>query len=265
MELANGRIITAREATIKTATVAVKALTISGKQVTLSVFRQLIKEPLIDGQTGLLAGVPWGIVNYFWGPCTNNHLHVVWQKGEELRRACVYDRPPGENRWNRQDMTRSRYDTAAKDAETALGVWAAYTVLDGKLPNFGSVTDGGRVVVATTLGNGREVTTTVPKAVYRLAMWPKSAPKREEKYDYDRRGYVPTESEDAWRERVESARREAVVEVEAFVEAQGRWEQSAALLAREFLDFLAEQRRFRRSWEESYETVAALDQLFIAV
>jgi hypothetical protein len=86
------RRITTHEASIKTATVEVKALTISGKQVTLSVFRQLPDEDLIDPETGQLTGEPWGRVNYFWGNCTAAaHLHVVWQKGDELRRACVFE------------------------------------------------------------------------------------------------------------------------------------------------------------------------------
>jgi len=84
------RAITTKEATIRTATVALKTLAISGKQVTLSVFRQLIDEDLIDPYTGKLNGVPWGTVNYFWGDCEPDHLHVVWQKGSELRRACTY-------------------------------------------------------------------------------------------------------------------------------------------------------------------------------
>jgi hypothetical protein len=50
----NGRRITTKEATIKTATVEIKALTINGKQVTQSVFRQLLNEPLLDPQTGEL-------------------------------------------------------------------------------------------------------------------------------------------------------------------------------------------------------------------
>ena len=89
------RTITAKEATIKTAVVEVKALTITGRQVTLSVFRQLKDEPLLDEDTGDLRGVPWGTVNYFWGGCAKaaEHLHVVWQKGDQLRRACVWPRP----------------------------------------------------------------------------------------------------------------------------------------------------------------------------
>lgn len=95
----NGRHITTREATVRTATVSVKVLTLDKRQVTLSVFRQLINEDLMywneDGSMSF-AGVPWGTVNYFWPGCgiedwmsRDPHLHVVWQKGDELRRACV--------------------------------------------------------------------------------------------------------------------------------------------------------------------------------
>jgi hypothetical protein len=82
--------ISVRDAKVKTVAVEVKALTISGKQVTLAVFRQLLKEPLIDLETAELNGIPWGKVNYFWADDPATHLHIVWQKGEELRRDCVY-------------------------------------------------------------------------------------------------------------------------------------------------------------------------------
>lgn len=86
-----------RDAQVKTASVEVKSLTISGKQVTLAVFRQLEEEPLI-GELGEFLGLPWGRVNYHPDKCGSNrdggdgHIHVVWQKGEELRRA--YVKPP---------------------------------------------------------------------------------------------------------------------------------------------------------------------------
>jgi hypothetical protein len=83
-------LISTREATIKTVGVAIRSLTVSSKQVTMGLFRQLELEPLVDAATGALNGVPWGRVNYFWGDCRNDHLHVVWQKGEELRRACCW-------------------------------------------------------------------------------------------------------------------------------------------------------------------------------
>jgi hypothetical protein len=86
------RVIESHEATVKTMTVAIKAMTIGKRQVTLSVFRQLLMEQVIDPATGQFRGVPWGKVNYRWGYCDQkgqDHLHVVWQKGDELRRACV--------------------------------------------------------------------------------------------------------------------------------------------------------------------------------
>lgn len=79
--------LTVHNAEIHTATVEIKTLTVSGKQVTLAVFRQLQKEPLM-GQGGALRGVPWGYVNYH-PQCVEvdryPHWHVVWQKGAELR------------------------------------------------------------------------------------------------------------------------------------------------------------------------------------
>jgi hypothetical protein len=81
----------AHEATITTARVEIKTLTIGGKQVTLAVFRQLPEEDWLDAN-GHPKGWAWGTVNYhpdsgcklWWG-----HLHVVWQKGGELRRCLL--------------------------------------------------------------------------------------------------------------------------------------------------------------------------------
>lgn len=82
------KVITIKEANISTLSVELKAIHINAKQMTLSVFRQIQEEDLIDDQFHLL-GVPWGNVNYFWdkSPQLNSTvLHVVWQKGKELRR-----------------------------------------------------------------------------------------------------------------------------------------------------------------------------------
>lgn len=82
--------LTTQDATITTAAVEVKALTISGRQVTQSVFRQLLEEPLI-AEDGTLNGQPWGMVNYHPDRCGDRdpHWHVVWQKDDELRRSHV--------------------------------------------------------------------------------------------------------------------------------------------------------------------------------
>lgn len=87
--------LTTQNATITTATVEVKTLTISGKQVTLAVFRQLREEPVISSD-GTLNGEPWGVVNYHPDKCGDDygHCHVVWQSGGELLRSRV-DTPAG--------------------------------------------------------------------------------------------------------------------------------------------------------------------------
>jgi hypothetical protein len=86
----------AAEAKIKTSAVAVKVVRIGKRQMTQAVFRQLYREPIIGSADGgdecHLRGVPWGLVNYHNvcnGGSYKGHLHVVWQKDSELRRACV--------------------------------------------------------------------------------------------------------------------------------------------------------------------------------
>ncbi|WP_181383959.1 hypothetical protein [Streptomyces sp. NWU339] len=89
-----GKHLTTQNALITTASVEVKTLTISGKQVTLAVFRQLREEPLIS-EDGSLNGDPWGVVNYHPEKCGNAvaHWHVVWQRGTEIFRAAVIQTP----------------------------------------------------------------------------------------------------------------------------------------------------------------------------
>jgi hypothetical protein len=87
--------LTVHNATINTAAVEVKTLTISGKQVTLAVFRQLREEQLI-AQDGTFNGTPWGWVNYHPDKCDGDkieHLHVVWQRGTDLLRSRVNVKP----------------------------------------------------------------------------------------------------------------------------------------------------------------------------
>ncbi len=85
--------LTVHNAEVRTATVEIRTLTITGKQITLAVFRQLWNENLILND-GTLAGRPWGIVNYHPDKCADQpgHLHVVWQSGTDIRRATHY--PP---------------------------------------------------------------------------------------------------------------------------------------------------------------------------
>ena len=117
--------LSVHEAQINTATVEVKTLTISGKQVTLAVFRQLQEESLIDDD-GRFRGLPWGTVNYHPDGCkdSTNHRHVVWQDGNELRRAYVRSQLPARE-------IRSWWGPAEADA------WLDVVASMGWVPNGG--------------------------------------------------------------------------------------------------------------------------------
>lgn len=84
------RILTPQTAELNTATVQINTLTVSGKQVTLAVFRQLTEARLIN-EDGAFTGTPWGTVNYHPDRCADHkaHWHVVFQVGDELRRDRV--------------------------------------------------------------------------------------------------------------------------------------------------------------------------------
>lgn len=88
--------LTVHNATLQTASVEIQTLTISGKQVTLAVFRQLRETELIDERTGELNGAPWGYVNYHPDKCGDSswqHIHVIWQSGTELLRSAIRVKP----------------------------------------------------------------------------------------------------------------------------------------------------------------------------
>ena len=85
--------LTTENAQIVTVSVEIQALTVSGKQVTLAVFRQLQEEDVINWDTLEVKGKVWGRVNYHTDNCKDEvkHLHLVWQTGLELRRAEIYE------------------------------------------------------------------------------------------------------------------------------------------------------------------------------
>ena len=137
--------LTVHNVHISTATVEIKKFTVDSKQVTLAVFRQLIEEPLV-ADDGTLNGVPWGTVNYHPGKQCRavphegeqrdydytgyEHLHVVWQKGSELRRTTV-----------RTDITWERHHGPALDLfySTCVAAWLC-DMLDDRW--FGGREDG---------------------------------------------------------------------------------------------------------------------------
>jgi hypothetical protein len=86
-------ILTVQNALVRSAAVEIRSLTVSGRQVTQAVFRQVPVQEILQVD-GSLAGPVWGWVNYWkeqerWG---REPLHVLWQDGIELRR-CIVRRP----------------------------------------------------------------------------------------------------------------------------------------------------------------------------
>jgi hypothetical protein len=79
----------AKSAEIATAIVEIKALTVSGRQVTLAMYRQ-IPERTIFNIDGSLNGTPWGRVNVHDKSCKgDNHLHILWETKGVLFKAAV--------------------------------------------------------------------------------------------------------------------------------------------------------------------------------
>jgi len=74
---------------IETLSVAIRCMRVGRKQMTQSIFRQLPRETLVNGE-GACLGTPWGFVNYFWDcGVDEEHLHAVWQHGTRLCRDCL--------------------------------------------------------------------------------------------------------------------------------------------------------------------------------
>lgn len=110
--------LTVHNATIATAAVEIKTLTISGKQVTLAVFRQLREEALI-AEDGTLNGIPWGYVNYHPDKCADHrpHRHYVWQGGDELLRSNIVRVPQFDFAYGREGASQS---FSVEDADLVL-------------------------------------------------------------------------------------------------------------------------------------------------
>ena len=103
--------LSVQNAEINTASVTINTLEISGKQVTLAVFRQLREHyPLTWEPEGYMShateidwcGKPWGWVNYLCEPGCRN---VVWQMGSSLYRGVLS--PPGS--WLKTEGAQAAY------------------------------------------------------------------------------------------------------------------------------------------------------------
>jgi hypothetical protein len=132
----DNRLIKRSQPHIETLQANVTVMRVGTKQVTQSVFRQLTEESVIDDETCDLKGVPWGTVNYHWGNCVYNgnplHPHVVWQKGDELRRCCLAMTWPGRGKHEHiRDSCSDRLHTIARMVVLACVISGKYTPVEG--------------------------------------------------------------------------------------------------------------------------------------
>lgn len=85
--MATAKLINIEDAKLQTLSVEIKAMTVNGKQMTLSTFRQLPERNIFAVDYKLDGGVPWGLVRYHWGDQSRSGFHVVWQLDSVLFRA----------------------------------------------------------------------------------------------------------------------------------------------------------------------------------
>jgi hypothetical protein len=260
-----GRRIMTHEAQVKTAVVEIRALTINGRQVTQSLFWQLENEDLIDWQTAQLRGVPWGRVNYYRAPRKDDHLHVVWQKGTELRRACVYapDKNvayPGEG-FLRGD---SPPWTAQQEAQQLFEDWVVWSIADQD-ERVGRIWCSYKEKTAEVRKQGELLSARVPDDAYELYQM-----------RYEGKEPHPLNPHIVWREhggdgpcnpeRVDELYRADLLAKEA-ARVAGYREQygTREALAERIGTVVDGLHAHRQRYKESYDAVRALDQLFIAV
>lgn len=99
----------ADSASVQERQVTVRVLTIGTKQVTQTMYKQLVDKCILDDHVHL-RGFVWGWVNVHDNDCTKDtHLHVIWDDGKELKRCKMYNRAtmhdPGFNRLYSQIKT----------------------------------------------------------------------------------------------------------------------------------------------------------------
>lgn len=217
--------LTALNATITTASVEVKTLTISGKQVTLAVFRQLPHRTLIDPDTLDFRGIPWGHVNYHPGMCTRHfppreHLHVVWQSEACLHVDTVYR----SREWARiEELKRMQDDLRFAELNMLMGCPTCDGVIDevSLYPQLFRCNEGGHDFPVREMPALRA-------EIKRLTAKTLLSP--------------------------QTLLDEAFHRGHRIIEASGRYEQ-----------FIIEHEEWRKRWESQYALLESLDQLFIAV
>ncbi|OLD63812.1 MAG: hypothetical protein AUF65_01510 [Chloroflexi bacterium 13_1_20CM_50_12] len=89
-KLANAT-IPVEEARVQKWSLSISVLTLNERQITQTLYKQLIEEAVVNERTGELKGPVWGWVNLH-NDCwyrNNQHFHAIWEDNGELKRAFV--------------------------------------------------------------------------------------------------------------------------------------------------------------------------------
>lgn len=94
------KLVSVDEVSVSKLSVEIKTISVGRRQMSMALFRQLPREPLIDLEDKELRlnGMPWGRVNYHWDGCyhppygdfqNHEHIHVLWQRDSMLLQSPV--------------------------------------------------------------------------------------------------------------------------------------------------------------------------------
>ncbi len=134
---------------IQIATVDIRVLKIGSKQMTQAVFNQLETAPLIDPDTGLLTGEPWGWINY--KADSDSHRRFVFEAKSKLYQSQIHLKGPKIPRDYNSDGDRSALDRLVESGSQLAWRLATQRLLHGEITN-----ESGWYKVAAFTAAGRQ-------------------------------------------------------------------------------------------------------------
>ncbi len=265
------------DAAIQERQITVRVLTIGTKQVTQSLYCQLVEDDeLIDYDTCELRGAVWGWVNLHTG-CEDDdeHLHVIWEQKGTLKRGVVYQTYPRPDihqiRAQRlQDWAKAyHYTSALEGIDLFPGRQDAFT--------YGLTFNGRRVGYTDSQKRARSYLDFMKLIADAESLLEKHSDAREDVSILERQGIDPgflfraTDSIKRWTDGRNLQANEMRAEIQSIWSAwEPEWSMekplpTAAELRAAIEQSVDEIRAFEQAWKKSYADIKASGQLFIAV
>ncbi|HTI15182.1 MAG TPA: hypothetical protein VL461_11545 [Dictyobacter sp.] len=254
--------------------VTIKVLTVGTKQITQSLYKQMVQEDVIDYQTGLLKGHVWGWVNLHDGCAPpSNHLHAIWEDHGQLKRSHTIE-----------DHQKNKvYDKLSRDLATLTYAYIGQATIEGILterPDDSQFQGDTKLCLSV---DDQVVLTSVPSGAYLLwgmdkkyeekkkVLAEKQALPESELSMYDRQyGLVSLEEEIAgWpayiNQRREELRSDVLKAMKTTVWVGLDEYYTADTLFTWIQERVALLTDIEKNWNESYQAIRDQGQLYIAV